>query len=110
MLKHRTQTRPGGVSEESLKRRPNMDEHMETPITTRAKTRERFISRDISKGNSKLAAGDTIYRTIKLMQLFEWQNFFKFRLQVTASVVLWSEFLATDPEARVRFPALPEKK
>jgi hypothetical protein len=29
----------------------------------------------------------------------------------TASVVEWSEFLATDhPEARVRFPALPEKK
>jgi hypothetical protein len=28
---------------------------------------------------------------------------------VTASVVWWSEFLATDPEARVR-PALPEKK
>jgi hypothetical protein len=28
----------------------------------------------------------------------------------TASVVWWSEFLATDPEARVRFPALPEKK
>jgi hypothetical protein len=28
----------------------------------------------------------------------------------TASVVQWSEFLATDPEARVRFPALPEKK
>jgi hypothetical protein len=25
-------------------------------------------------------------------------------------VVKWSEFLATDPEARVRFPALPEKK
>jgi hypothetical protein len=24
--------------------------------------------------------------------------------------VWWSEFLATDPEARVRFPALPEKK
>jgi hypothetical protein len=23
---------------------------------------------------------------------------------------LWSEFLATDPEARFRFPALPEKK
>jgi hypothetical protein len=23
---------------------------------------------------------------------------------------LWSEFLATDPEARLRFPALPEKK
>jgi hypothetical protein len=22
----------------------------------------------------------------------------------------WSEFLATDPEARARFPALPEKK
>jgi hypothetical protein len=28
----------------------------------------------------------------------------------TASVALWSEFLATDPEARVGFPALPEKK
>jgi hypothetical protein len=27
---------------------------------------------------------------------------------MTASVV--TEFLATDPEARVRFPALPEKK
>jgi hypothetical protein len=25
-------------------------------------------------------------------------------------VVSWSEFLATDPEARVRFPALPGKK
>jgi hypothetical protein len=25
-------------------------------------------------------------------------------------VVYWSEFLATDPEARVRFPALSEKK
>jgi hypothetical protein len=25
----------------------------------------------------------------------------------TASVVQWSEFLATDPEARARFPALP---
>jgi hypothetical protein len=24
--------------------------------------------------------------------------------------IWWSEFLATDPEARVRFPALPEKK
>jgi hypothetical protein len=28
----------------------------------------------------------------------------------TARVVKWSEFLATDPEARLRFPALPEKK
>jgi hypothetical protein len=27
---------------------------------------------------------------------------------VTASVVKWSEFLATDPEVLVRFPALPE--
>jgi hypothetical protein len=25
-------------------------------------------------------------------------------------VVYWSEFLATNPEALVRFPALPEKK
>jgi hypothetical protein len=28
---------------------------------------------------------------------------------ITASAVYWSEFLATDPEAWVRFPALPEK-
>jgi hypothetical protein len=28
----------------------------------------------------------------------------------TASAVWWSEFLATDPEARVRFPTIPEKK
>jgi hypothetical protein len=28
----------------------------------------------------------------------------------TASVVKWSEFLATNPEARVRFPALTKKK
>jgi hypothetical protein len=26
------------------------------------------------------------------------------------TVVWWSEYLATDPEARVRFPALQEKK
>jgi hypothetical protein len=29
-------------------------------------------------------------------------------LCVTASVVYWSEFLTTDPEALVRFPALPD--
>jgi hypothetical protein len=29
---------------------------------------------------------------------------------LTASMVKWSEFLATHPEARVRFLALPEKK
>jgi hypothetical protein len=29
---------------------------------------------------------------------------------MTASVVWWSECLATDPEARVRFPALPDQK
>jgi hypothetical protein len=26
----------------------------------------------------------------------------------TASVIYWSQFLATDPEVRVRFPALPD--
>jgi hypothetical protein len=31
-------------------------------------------------------------------------------VHMTASVIQWTEFLATDPEARVRFPALPEKK
>jgi hypothetical protein len=30
--------------------------------------------------------------------------------ETTVSVVSWSEFLSTDPDARVRFPALPEKK
>jgi hypothetical protein len=33
---------------------------------------------------------------------------YSYGLLVTASVVEWSEFLATDPEARVRFPALPD--
>jgi hypothetical protein len=33
-----------------------------------------------------------------------------FKYSKAASVVQWSEFLATDPEARVRFPALTEKK
>jgi hypothetical protein len=37
-------------------------------------------------------------------------NLVKFFISLTASVVWWSEFLAKDPEARVRFPALPEKK
>jgi hypothetical protein len=36
--------------------------------------------------------------------------FLQYLTNATASVVLWSEFLATDLEARVRFPALPEKK
>jgi hypothetical protein len=31
-----------------------------------------------------------------------------FMLPETASVVQWSEFLATDLEVRVRFPALPD--
>jgi hypothetical protein len=29
-------------------------------------------------------------------------------IKLTASVVYWSVFLATDPEVRVRFPALPD--
>jgi hypothetical protein len=29
-------------------------------------------------------------------------------MMLTASVVQWSEFLATDPEVQVRFPALPD--
>jgi hypothetical protein len=36
------------------------------------------------------------------------KSFLEFRK--TVSVVQWSQFLATDPEARVRFPALSEKK
>jgi hypothetical protein len=36
-------------------------------------------------------------------------NFFSslFNNASTTSVVWWSEFMATDPEVRVRFPALP---
>jgi hypothetical protein len=46
------------------------------------------------------------------MCLKKWPGkiFFCFAFPLTASVVSWSEFLDTDPEARVRFPALPEKK
>jgi hypothetical protein len=32
------------------------------------------------------------------------------RQSTELTLITWSEFLATDPEARVRFPALPEKK
>jgi hypothetical protein len=38
------------------------------------------------------------------------QNWRLLITQETASVVQWSEFLPTDLEARVRFPALPKKK
>jgi hypothetical protein len=36
--------------------------------------------------------------------------YFKFTVNkiMNASVVYWSEFLPTDPEVRVRFPALPD--
>jgi hypothetical protein len=37
-----------------------------------------------------------------------WLFYVRFVLDETASVVYSSEFLATDPEARVRFPALPD--
>jgi hypothetical protein len=33
-----------------------------------------------------------------------------YQVFLTASVVYWSECLATDPETRVRFSVLPEKK
>jgi hypothetical protein len=36
------------------------------------------------------------------------ENLGRYRLLETASVVWWSGFLATDPEVRVRFPALPD--
>jgi hypothetical protein len=38
------------------------------------------------------------------------RNIASISLFSTASKVQWSELLATDPEARVRFPALPGKK
>jgi hypothetical protein len=37
-------------------------------------------------------------------------QFWPKKVNGTATVVLWSELLAIDPEARVRFPALPGKK
>jgi hypothetical protein len=40
---------------------------------------------------------------------FRLKLLFVVAVTLTASVVWWSEFLATDSEARVRFPALPEK-
>jgi hypothetical protein len=35
-------------------------------------------------------------------------NIVRLASKYTASVVWWSEFLATDPEVLVRFPALPD--
>jgi hypothetical protein len=32
----------------------------------------------------------------------------KERTVCTSTIIFWSEFLATDPEVRVRFPALPD--
>jgi ABC-type transporter Mla MlaB component len=43
-----------------------------------------------------------------LCRLLASDLFAQYQVNMTASVVYWSEFLATDPEARVRFPALPE--
>jgi hypothetical protein len=37
-----------------------------------------------------------------------YESLYIMQLPLTASVAWWSEFLATDPEARVRFPALPD--
>jgi hypothetical protein len=38
--------------------------------------------------------------------LFPFIISYNYHIRRTTSVVYWSEFLATDPEARVRFPAL----
>jgi hypothetical protein len=39
---------------------------------------------------------------------FSSADFGKVLIMKTASVVWWSEFLATDPVVEVRFPALPD--
>jgi hypothetical protein len=39
-----------------------------------------------------------------------WYLGYALKISWTASVFQWSEFLATDPEALVRFPALPEEE
>jgi hypothetical protein len=41
---------------------------------------------------------------------YELNLYMLYRRKETASVVWWPEFLATDPEAWIRFSALPEKK
>jgi hypothetical protein len=38
-----------------------------------------------------------------------WYSILLLKVCIMTASVVWSEFLATDPEARVRFPALPEK-
>jgi predicted transglutaminase-like protease len=51
--------------------------------------------------------------TIKIINIIDTMALYFFAINLilpTASVVEWSEFLATDQEARFRFPALPEKK
>jgi hypothetical protein len=35
--------------------------------------------------------------------------FIKTETELTTVIIQWSEFLNTDPEAQVRFPALPKK-
>jgi hypothetical protein len=50
------------------------------------------------------------YVIILLLWLGVAELYFHFIACKTASVVLWSEFLATDPEAWVRFPVLPKEK
>jgi hypothetical protein len=50
-----------------------------------------------------------IFRIVKSINIFDELHNFRVA-SLCISVVYWSEFLATDPEARVRSPALPEKK
>jgi hypothetical protein len=46
--------------------------------------------------------------TCNLDSLTDYGDIIRVRLRTTASVVTWSGFLATDPEVRVRFSALPK--
>jgi hypothetical protein len=50
------------------------------------------------------------YKYISSCDVYSYRINIRKCLMLTASVVYCSEFLATDPEARVRFPALPKKK
>jgi hypothetical protein len=45
---------------------------------------------------------------VGMSRAFSWSPTVTRDTNWTASVVWWSEFLATDPEVRVRFPALPD--
>jgi hypothetical protein len=58
----------------------------------------------VREASSAVSSAEVKMRTQR--HLLSVIHFHKYLNSLTASVVYWSEFLATDPEARVRFSAL----